>query len=111
MKNNMVLRKNDEVIVICGKDKGKTGKILKVIPDKQKVIIEKINFVKEFIRKDQSKNVQGGIMEKEAPIHVSNVRIFCSECGQGVRVKMQTLQAGEKTRICYKCESSIEKHQ
>jgi large subunit ribosomal protein L24 len=111
MKNNMVLRKNDEVIVICGKDKGKTGKILKVIPDKQKVIIEKVNFVKEFIRKDQSKNVQGGIMEKEAPIHVSNVRIFCSECGQGVRVKMQTLQAGEKTRICYKCESSIEKHQ
>ena len=108
--NKMVLRKNDEVIVICGKDKGKTGKILKVIPDKQKVIVEKINFVKEFIRKDQSKNVQGGIMEKEAPLHVSNVRIFCSECGQGVRIKMQTLQAGEKTRICYKCESSIEKH-
>jgi len=110
MMNNMVLRKNDEVIVICGKDKGKTGKILKVIPDKQKVIIEKVNFVKEFIRKDQSKNIQGGIMEKEAAIHVSNVRIFCPECGQGVRIKMQKLQDGGKTRICYKCESNIEKH-
>lgn len=107
---NMALRKNDEVIVTCGKDKGKTGKILKVIPDKQKVIVEKVNFVKEFIRQDQSKNIQGGIMEKEAPLHVSNVRIFCSECGQGVRVKMQKLQDGEKTRICYKCESSIEKN-
>ena len=110
MKNNMVLRKNDEVIVTCGKDKGKKGKILKVIPEKQKVIVEKVNFVKEFIRKDQSKNIQGGIMEKEAPIHVSNVRIFCSECGQGVRIKMLKLQDGKKTRICYKCESNIEKH-
>jgi large subunit ribosomal protein L24 len=108
--NKMVLRKNDEVIVICGKDKGKTGKILKVIPEKQKVIVEKINFVKEFIRQDQSKNISGGIMEKEAPLHVSNVRIFCSECGQGVRIKIQTLQEGEKNRVCYKCESSIEKH-
>jgi large subunit ribosomal protein L24 len=108
--NNMLLRKNDEVIVTCGKDKGKTGKILKVIPRKQKVIVEKINFLKEFIRQDQSKNVQGGIMEKEAPIHVSNVKIFCAECGQGVRIKMQKLQDGDKTRVCYKCKSSIEKH-
>ncbi len=108
--NSMVLRKNDEVIVISGKDKGKTGKILKVIPEKQKVIVEKINFVKEFIRKDQSKNVQGGIMEKEAALHVSNVKFYCSECGQGVRIKMQYLQDGTKTRSCYKCDTSIEKH-
>ncbi len=108
--NSMVLRKNDEVIVISGKDKGKTGKILKAIPEKQKVIVEKINFMKEFIRKDQSKNVQGGIMEKEAPLHVSNVKFYCSECGQGVRIKMQQLQDGTKTRSCYKCDTSIEKH-
>ncbi|MGD2294983.1 MAG: 50S ribosomal protein L24 [Candidatus Aminicenantes bacterium] len=107
---NMVLRKNDEVIVVCGKDKGKSGKILKVIPEKQKVIVEKVNFTKEFIRRDQSKNIQGGIMEKEAPIHVSNVKLYCPDCGQGVRVKMQELQDGSKTRICQKCESSFEKH-
>lgn len=107
--NNMRLRKDDEVIVISGKDKGKTGKILKVVPEKRKVIVEKINFVKEFIRQDQSRNIQGGIMEKEAPIHVSNVKFYCSECGQGVRVKIQKLKDGSKTRSCYKCESSIDK--
>ncbi len=61
MMNKMLIRKNDTVIVISGKDKGKTGKVLKVIPEKRKIIIEKINFIKEFIRRDQSKNVQGGI--------------------------------------------------
>jgi len=85
--NKMLVRKNDTVIVISGKDKGKTGKVLKVIPEKRKIIIEKINFIKEFIRRDQSKNVQGGIMEKESPLHVSNVMLYCSECAQGVRVK------------------------
>jgi len=107
--NKVFLRKNDEVIVIGGKDKGKTGKILKVIPEKQKVVVEKINFIKEFIRRDQSKNVQGGIMEKEAPLHISNVMLYCSECGQGVRIKTQRLQDGSKGRVCYKCGSSIEK--
>lgn len=107
--NKLTLRKNDEVIVIAGKDKGKTGKILKVIPEKRKVVVEKINFTKEFIRRDQGKNIQGGIMEKEAPIHVSNVKIYCSECEQGVRIKMQELQDGSKGRVCFKCGSSLEK--
>jgi large subunit ribosomal protein L24 len=107
--NKMLLKKNDEVIVVCGKDKGKTGKILRVIPEKSQVVVEKINFIKEFIRRDQSKNIQGGIMEKEAPIHVSNVMLYCAECGQGVRLKKQKLQDGSKTRICIKCGSSYEK--
>jgi large subunit ribosomal protein L24 len=107
---NMKLRKNDEVVVIAGKDKGKTGKILKVIPEKHRVIVEKVNFAKEFIRQDQSKNIQGGIMEKEAPIHMSNVKLFCSDCGQGVRIKTQTLQDGSRSRVCSKCEASIEKN-
>jgi large subunit ribosomal protein L24 len=107
--SKMLLKKNDEVIVICGKDKGKTGKILKVIPEKDQVVVEKVNFLKEFIRRDQSKNIQGGIMEKEAPIHVSNVLLFCSECGQGVRLKVQKLEDGSRDRVCYKCGSSYEK--
>jgi len=107
--NKMLLKKNDEVIVVCGKDKGKTGKILKVIPEKRQVVVEKVNFIKEFIRRDQSKNVQGGIMEKEAPLHVSNVMLYCSECGQGVRVKMLKIKDGSKTRVCSKCGSSYEK--
>lgn len=105
----MMLKKNDEVIVIKGKDKGKKGKILVVFPRKNRVIVEKVNFIKEFIRRDQSKNIQGGIMEKEAPIDASNVMIYCSECGQGVRARRKRLADGEKIRVCSKCEMSLEK--
>jgi large subunit ribosomal protein L24 len=107
--NKLRIRKNDTVIVKKGKDKGKTGKVLKVIPEKRKVIVEKLNFAKEFIRQDQSKNIQGGIMEKEAPIHISNVMIYCQECGQGVRVRYKELDDGTRVRVCSKCDVTIEK--
>ncbi len=107
--NTISLKKNDVVVVIKGRDKGKTGKVLKVILEKNRVVVEKVNFVKEFIRPDQSKNIQGGIMEREAPIQVSNLMIFCSECGQGVRIRKKTLKDGSKIRVCSKCESNLEK--
>lgn len=107
--NKMLIKKNDTVVLIVGKDKGKTGKVLKVIPEKNRVVVEKLNFIKEFIRRDQSKNIQGGIMEKEGPIHVSNVQIYCSECAQGVRVRTKKLEDGTKVRICSKCDITIEK--
>ncbi len=107
--NRMAIKKNDTVVVTAGKDKGKSGKVLKVLPEKNRVIVEKLNFSKEFIRRDQSKNIQGGIMDKEAPIHVSNVKIFCSECGQGVRIRTKKLEDGSKIRICSKCDITIEK--
>ncbi len=106
--NKLMLKKNDMVMVISGKDKGKTGKILKVFPEKNKVIVEKANFIKEFIRRDQSKNIQGGVMEKEAPIHVSNLMLYCSECGRGIRMKKKKLEDGSNIRICNRCESTIE---
>jgi len=107
--DKMPLRKNDVVIVKSGKDKGKTGKVLKVIPEKKRVVVEKINFIKEFIRRDQSRNIQGGIMEKEAPIHVSNLMLYCSDCGQGVKIRNKRLEDGSKIRVCAKCEASLEK--
>ncbi len=106
---NMLIKKNDTVMVTAGKDKGKTGKVLKVIPEKNRVVVEKLNFVKEFIRRDQGKNIQGGIMEKEGPIHVSNVQIYCSECAQGVRVRAKKLEDGRKVRVCSKCDITIER--
>lgn len=106
--NKLMLKKNDTVMVISGKDKKKTGKILKVFPEKDKVIVEKVNFIKEFIRRDQSRNIQGGVMEKEAPIHVSNLMLYCSECGRGVRVKKKKLGDGSNIRVCNRCESTIE---
>lgn len=107
--NKVLLRKNDQVLVIAGRDKGKIGKVLKVFPEKNRAIVEKINFVKEFIRPDRSRNIQGGIMEKEAPIHISNLMIYCSECAQGVRIKKKRLEDGSSIRVCHKCETSLER--
>ncbi len=107
--SSVFLKKDDVVMVIKGKDKGKTGKILKVIPEKKRAIVEKVNFVKEFIRPDRSKNIQGGIMEREASIQVSNLMLYCSECGQGVRVRKKMLEDGGKIRICSKCEVDLER--
>ncbi len=107
--NKMALKKGDIVVVKKGKDKGKSGKILMIFPEKNRVIVEKVNFVKEFIRPDRSKNIQGGIMEKEAPISVANLMIFCSDCGQGVRMRKKVLEDGSRIRVCQKCDMSLEK--
>jgi large subunit ribosomal protein L24 len=102
------IRKNDIVVVRQGKDKGKTGKVLVVDPDKRRAVIERINFVKQFIRPDRSKNVQGGIMEKEASVPLSRLMLWCGECGQGVRVRTKRLEDGTKARVCPKCETALE---
>jgi large subunit ribosomal protein L24 len=107
--SKLIMKKGDTVIVKKGRDKGKTGKILKVIPEKNRVIVEKVNFVKEFMRPDRSRNIQGGIMEREAPLSAANVMIFCSDCGQGVRVRKKMLQDGSRIRVCQKCDLSLEK--
>jgi len=103
------IRKNDIVIVTQGKDRGKTGKVLVMYPDKGRAVVERINFVKEFIRPDRSKNKQGGIMEKEAAIPISRLMIYCEECGQGVRIRTKRHDDGSRTRICPKCDNSLEK--
>ncbi len=103
------LKKGDIVIVKKGKDKGKTGKVLVIFPEKNRVIVEKIHFVKEFIRPDRSKNIQGGIMEKEAPLSAANVMLYCSECEQGVRVRRKVLEDGTRVRACQKCGLTLEK--
>ncbi|MFQ6070269.1 MAG: 50S ribosomal protein L24 [Candidatus Aminicenantales bacterium] len=104
------IRKDDVVIVLKGKDRGKTGKVLKITRDRKRAIVEKINFAKEFIRPDQSRNIQGGIMEKEAPVSVANLMVYCSECGGGVRVNKKVLDDGSKIRVCNKCGASLERH-
>lgn len=103
------IRKNDIVIVKQGKDKGKTGKVLVVLPEKRKAIVERINFVKEFIRPDRSKNKQGGIMDKEAALPLSRLMLYCPECEAGVRIRNKILEDGTKARICQKCDNSFEK--
>ena len=107
--NKVLLRKNDVVIVKKGKDKGKIAKVLVVFPEKNRAIVERVNFVKHFIRPDRSRNVQGGIMEKEAPISISNLMLYCPECEKGVRFNKKLLSDQTKARVCSQCETSLEK--
>lgn len=99
------IRKNDTVLVISGDDRGKIGKVLKIFPDKQRVIVEGVNFIKRHSRPTQ-KNPQGGIIEKEAPIHVSNVKLVHS--GQPTKVSYRTLKDGKKVRVMRKTGEIID---
>ena len=102
------VKKNDFIIVISGKEKGKTGKVLRVFPKKETVLVEKVNFIKKH-QKPTSQQKQGGIIEKEGPLHWSNVMIFCSKCEKPVRIGNKTLSDGVKVRYCKKCNETIEK--
>lgn len=101
------VKKNDLVMVITGKDKGKIGKVLKVIKKKDRVIVEKVNLVKKHVR--PSAKSKGGILERESPIHVSNVMIYCEKCAKPVRVGRKILEDGRKVRYCKKCNEVIDK--
>jgi large subunit ribosomal protein L24 len=99
------LKKGDEVKVLAGKDKGKTGKILKTIPEESRIVVEKINVIKRHKKPDQK--TRGGVVEKEGPLHVSKVALFCKKCNAGVRVRNKVLEDGKKVRICSKCSEVI----
>lgn len=99
---NTYLKKKDTIVVLAGKDKGKTGKILKLMKDEGRVLVEKINLVKKHSRPTQA-NPQGGITEKELPISISNVALLCKKCEKGVRIGKKVLDDGSKVRYCKKC--------
>ncbi|MBI4746078.1 MAG: 50S ribosomal protein L24 [Deltaproteobacteria bacterium] len=102
------VKKNDTVKIIAGKEKGKTGKVIVVIPKKERVIIEKINLVKRHT-KPRGAAGQGGIIEKEGAIHLSNVMVVCPKCDSAVRFGYKLLEDGNKVRVCKKCEEPIDK--
>jgi large subunit ribosomal protein L24 len=103
------LRKNDTVEVMSGKDAGKRGKILVVIPKKGRIIVQGAGFIKRHTRPNPSRNIKGGIAEREAPIHVTNVMIVCGDCSARTRVGMKTLEDGRKVRICRKCRGVLDR--
>ncbi len=101
------IRKSDKVIVVAGKEKGKIGTVLKVDSEKRRVIVEKVNMVKRHAR-PSAKVPQGGIMEKEAPVNVSNVMMVCGKCADPTRIGKRTLEDGSKVRVCKKCRESVD---
>ncbi len=101
------LKADDQVEVIAGKDKGRVGKVLKVFSAESKATVERINMIKRHT-KPREMNQQGQIVEREAPIHVSNLQLICPECTQTGRVGRKLLDDGTKVRFCKKCGESIE---
>jgi large subunit ribosomal protein L24 len=112
------IRKNDQVEVISGREKGKTGKVLRVDAKSGRVLVEKVNMVKRHVKPSQQ-NPQGGILEKELPLHYSNVLLYCSKCNRGVRHGHKLVEGKKgakgaegkkqsKIRVCKRCNSTIE---
>ena len=101
-KKHPKIRKDDKVIVLAGKERGKIGAVLKVDPEKERVIIEKINMVKKHA-KASTQTAQGGIIEKEAPLNISDVMIVCNKCAEPTRIGKRILEDGSKIRVCKKC--------
>ena len=103
----MKIRKNDTVLVITGKDKGKTGKVRFASPKKEQVIVEGINFIKRHTRA-RGRVRQAGIIQLEAPVYISNVMLLCSRCNRPTRVGFRFLEDGRKVRICRRCSEVID---
>jgi len=103
----MNIRKNDAVLVIAGKDRGKKGKVRLAYPKKERVLVEGINFIKRSVRARRQVR-QAGIIEREAPIHVSDVMLLCSKCNHPTRVGFRFLEGGKKVRICRVCHEVID---
>ncbi|MBM4286755.1 MAG: 50S ribosomal protein L24 [Deltaproteobacteria bacterium] len=101
------IKKNDKVEVIAGKEKGKTGKVLKVLRDRNSVLVEKLNMIKRHTRPSPTSG-QGGIVEKEAPLHISNVLLICGKCTEATRIKKTQTGEGKWVRACKKCGELID---
>jgi large subunit ribosomal protein L24 len=102
------IRRNDQVVVTTGKDSGKRGRVLKVLPAKNRVIVEGVNIIKRHTRPNPQRNVKGGIVEREGSLHASNVQLVCPECGKMTRIGHR-VQGDRKVRICRKCEGVVDK--
>ena len=102
------IRKDDKVMVIAGKDAGKLGKVLKVLRKHDRVLVEKVNVVKRHMRANPYRQQAGGIVEKEMPVHVSNLMLVCSACTKPTRVGYRYTEDGKKLRFCKKCNEVME---
>jgi large subunit ribosomal protein L24 len=106
MAQGLKVKKNDMVMVVTGRERGKTGKVLRVLPESGRVVIERLNLVKRHT-KPRGAGSSGGIIEKEAPLDISNVMVFCERCNAPVRVGFKVAADRSKTRVCRRCQESL----
>lgn len=102
------IRKNDTVLVIAGRERGKTGKVLRVFPGKGRAIVERLNMVKRH-SKGRGRGTAQGIVEKEAPLHLSNLMILCDRCNAPVRIGKKRLDDGRSVRVCRRCNEQLDR--
>lgn len=102
------IRKNDTVLVIAGRERGKTGKVLRVLPEENRAVIERLNLVKRH-SKGRAGGAAQGIVEKEAPVHMSNLMILCDRCNAPVRIGKKLLEDGRSVRACRRCNEQLDK--
>jgi large subunit ribosomal protein L24 len=100
------IQRNDRVEVISGSDRGKQGRVLRVLPDADRVLVEHVRIVKKNVRPNPQRNIKGGIAEQEAPVHISNVALVCPNCGP-TRVGYK-FEGDKKVRVCKKCDQTLE---
>ena len=102
------IHKDDKVMVIAGKDKGKIGKVLKILRNKDRILVEKVNVAKRHVRPNPYRQQPSGIIEKEMPLHVSNVMVVCDACAKPTKVGYRYTEDGKKVRFCKKCNEIID---
>ena len=104
----MSIRKNDQVVVRAGKDRGKKGRVLSVVRATNRVVVEGVNMIKRHTRPNPQRNIKGGIVEREGALHASNVQLVCPDCGKITRIGHQ-VRGDRKVRVCRKCEGVVDK--
>jgi large subunit ribosomal protein L24 len=107
--SNASIRKNDQVKIMTGRDRGKTGRVLFVDPKKRKVTVEHANIIKRHTRPNPQQNIKGGIVDKEGPMNISNVLLLCPGCNKHARVGHNVLPDGSKARVCRRCGTTLDK--
>ena len=108
IEHKVNLKKGDNVLVISGEDKGKKGKIVSISPKKLKAIVEGVNFLKKHV-KPTEKTPQGGIVDQEGTINVTNLKLICNKCNQPTTIKREKIKEGKRVRVCKKCGEIIDK--
>jgi large subunit ribosomal protein L24 len=103
------IRKNDQVEVLSGKDQGKRGRVLRIMPARSRAIVERVNMLKRHTRPNPQRNIKGGVVEREGSLHVSKLMVVCPECNKPSRVRHKVLSDGRKVRTCASCDGVIDK--
>ena len=105
----LAIKKNDNVLVLAGRDRGKRGRVLSVIPDKGRVVVEGVNVIKRHTKPNPQRNIKGGVVEREAALAIANVQLVCPECGNPSRIGRRLQDDGRRVRYCVKCKGVVDK--